>query len=147
MCLLILHGHPILIGAEALSISRTIVSLKSLRHGRSPVDRGGAVQHLHLPFLCFCSASIVLQGWSLRPGIFLATFWQDSGISAHIKVFAKIIDKYFYMCYTDIVRGYSMKSYSSKEVIAMLKADGWYEVNVVGSHHQYKHPTKKAAQL
>lgn len=25
----------------------------------------------------------------------------------------------------------------------MLKADGWYEVNVVGSHHQYKHPTKK----
>lgn len=47
------------------------------------------------------------------------------------------------MCYTDIVRGDSMKSYSSKEVIAMLKADGWYEVNVVGSHHQYKHPTKK----
>lgn len=47
------------------------------------------------------------------------------------------------MCYTDIVRGYSMKSYSSKEVIAMLKADGWYEVNVVGSHHQYKHLTKK----
>lgn len=39
------------------------------------------------------------------------------------------------MCYTDIVRGDSMKSYSSKEVIAMLKADGWYEVNVVGSHH------------
>ena len=36
-----------------------------------------------------------------------------------------------------------MKSYSSREVIKMLKADGWYEVNVVGSHHQYKHPTKK----
>lgn len=36
-----------------------------------------------------------------------------------------------------------MKSYSSREVIALLKADGWYEVNVVGSHHQYKHPTKK----
>lgn len=35
-----------------------------------------------------------------------------------------------------------MKSYSSKEVIKMLKADGWYEVNVVGSHHQFKHPTK-----
>ena len=35
-----------------------------------------------------------------------------------------------------------MKSYSSREVIKMLKADGWYEVNVVGSHHQYKHPTK-----
>ena len=25
----------------------------------------------------------------------------------------------------------------------MLKADGWYEVNVEGSHHQYKHSTKK----
>ncbi len=29
-----------------------------------------------------------------------------------------------------------------KEVNKMLKADGWYEVNQVGSHHQYKHPTK-----
>lgn len=36
-----------------------------------------------------------------------------------------------------------MKSYSSREVIKMLKADGWYEINVVGSHHQYKHPVKK----
>lgn len=36
-----------------------------------------------------------------------------------------------------------MKSHSSREVIKMLKADGWYEVNVVGSHHQYKHPIKK----
>ena len=36
-----------------------------------------------------------------------------------------------------------MKSYSSREVIKMLKEDGWYEVNVVGSHHQFKRPTKK----
>lgn len=36
-----------------------------------------------------------------------------------------------------------MKSYSSREVIKRLEADGWYLVNVVGSHHQYKHPTKK----
>ncbi|MCI9214869.1 MAG: type II toxin-antitoxin system HicA family toxin [Oscillospiraceae bacterium] len=36
-----------------------------------------------------------------------------------------------------------MKSYSSREVIAMLKADGWYEVDVTGSHHQFKHPAKK----
>lgn len=36
-----------------------------------------------------------------------------------------------------------MKSYSSREVIKMLKEDGWYEVNVEGSHHQFKHPTKK----
>lgn len=24
----------------------------------------------------------------------------------------------------------------------MLLADGWFEVNCVGSHHQFKHPTK-----
>lgn len=36
-----------------------------------------------------------------------------------------------------------MKSYSSREVIKALLADGWYEVNCVGSHHQFKHPTKK----
>ncbi|MBC8532164.1 type II toxin-antitoxin system HicA family toxin [Gehongia tenuis] len=36
-----------------------------------------------------------------------------------------------------------MKSYSSREVIAKLIADGWYEVSVVGSHHQFKHPVKR----
>lgn len=36
-----------------------------------------------------------------------------------------------------------MKSYSSREVIQMLLADGWYEVNCVGDHHQFKHPIKK----
>lgn len=36
-----------------------------------------------------------------------------------------------------------MKSLSSREVIKIIEADGWYEVNVVGSHRQYKHPTKK----
>ncbi len=35
-----------------------------------------------------------------------------------------------------------MKSYSSREVIKMLKADGWSEINCVGDHHQFKHPTK-----
>ncbi len=35
-----------------------------------------------------------------------------------------------------------MKSYSSREVIKILEADGWYLVQVVGSHHQFKHPTK-----
>lgn len=38
--------------------------------------------------------------------------------------------------------GDSLKSYSSREVISMLIADGWYEVNCVGSHHQFKHPAK-----
>lgn len=35
-----------------------------------------------------------------------------------------------------------MKSYSSREVIAALLADGWYEVAVVGSHYQFKHRAK-----
>nr|DAZ08769.1 MAG TPA: putative RNA-binding protein [Caudoviricetes sp.] len=29
-----------------------------------------------------------------------------------------------------------------REVDKMLRTDGWYEVKKVGSHHQYKHPTK-----
>ena len=36
-----------------------------------------------------------------------------------------------------------MSSHSSREVIKALKADGWYEVDVTGSHHQFKHPQKK----
>ncbi len=36
-----------------------------------------------------------------------------------------------------------MNSYSSREVIALLKKDGWYEINCEGDHHQFKHPTKK----
>lgn len=35
-----------------------------------------------------------------------------------------------------------MRSYNSREVIQALKADGWDVVNIVGSHHQFKHPTK-----
>ena len=31
----------------------------------------------------------------------------------------------------------------SRDVIRELKKDGWYEVNQVGSHKQFKHPTKK----
>jgi predicted RNA binding protein YcfA (HicA-like mRNA interferase family) len=31
----------------------------------------------------------------------------------------------------------------SRDVIKELKKDGWYEVNQVGSHKQFKHPTKK----
>lgn len=36
-----------------------------------------------------------------------------------------------------------MKGYSSREIIKLLKEDGWYEVGCVGDHHQFKHPTKK----
>jgi len=42
-----------------------------------------------------------------------------------------------------ISSGVNMKSYSSREVMQILKANGWYEVGVVGSHHHFKHPTKK----
>lgn len=35
-----------------------------------------------------------------------------------------------------------MKSYSSRDILKYLIADGWYEVNCVGDHHQFKHPTK-----
>lgn len=36
-----------------------------------------------------------------------------------------------------------MKSYSSREVMKMLKEAGWVEIACVGDHHQFKHPTKK----
>lgn len=35
-----------------------------------------------------------------------------------------------------------MKRYSSKDILKMLKADGWFEVNCEGDHHQFKHSTK-----
>ena len=31
----------------------------------------------------------------------------------------------------------------SREVIQMLKEDGWYLVRVKGDHHHFKHPEKK----
>ncbi len=31
---------------------------------------------------------------------------------------------------------------SSRDVIARLKNDGWELVQIRGSHHQYKHPTR-----
>lgn len=36
-----------------------------------------------------------------------------------------------------------MKSYSSREVIAMLEADGWVLKTIRGSHHNYVHPARK----
>lgn len=32
---------------------------------------------------------------------------------------------------------------NSRKLIKLLKADGWYLVDVNGDHHQFKHPTKK----
>ena len=34
------------------------------------------------------------------------------------------------------------KMHSSRDVIQMLKADGWFEVRVTGSHHHFKHKIK-----
>lgn len=30
-----------------------------------------------------------------------------------------------------------------KELIAVLKSDGWYQVRMKGSHRQFHHPTKQ----
>jgi len=30
----------------------------------------------------------------------------------------------------------------SGDIVSALKADGWYEVSTIGSHVQFKHPTK-----
>lgn len=31
----------------------------------------------------------------------------------------------------------------SREVIQLIEADGWYQVDVKGSHYQFRHPTKR----
>ncbi|MCL5289472.1 MAG: type II toxin-antitoxin system HicA family toxin [Bacillota bacterium] len=36
-----------------------------------------------------------------------------------------------------------MKSYSSRELIKMVEDDGWFLIDCTGSHHQFKHKTKK----
>ena len=36
-----------------------------------------------------------------------------------------------------------MKTYNSKQIIKMLKKDGWILSRVRGSHHQFKHADKK----
>ncbi|MHB9095388.1 MAG: type II toxin-antitoxin system HicA family toxin [Eubacteriales bacterium] len=36
-----------------------------------------------------------------------------------------------------------MKSYSSIEILKIVKEDGWYEVQQRGSHLHFKHPTKQ----
>lgn len=36
-----------------------------------------------------------------------------------------------------------MKRFKVKDIVKMLTDDGWFLVNQVGSHRQYKHLTKK----
>ncbi|MGM1023396.1 MAG: type II toxin-antitoxin system HicA family toxin [Bacillota bacterium] len=35
-----------------------------------------------------------------------------------------------------------MKGYSSRELMKIIKADGWYYIRASGDHYQFKHPTK-----
>jgi len=35
------------------------------------------------------------------------------------------------------------KRYSSKDLMKILRRDGWNLVNVEGDHHQFRHPAKK----
>ena len=51
------------------------------------------------------------------------------------------IDKCKYTCYYE--EGGVMRSYSSREVIKMLEADGWMLARVNGSHYHYVHRFKK----
>ena len=51
----------------------------------------------------------------------------------------KTIDNTYNTCYNNIIRRTEMRF---REVEKMILQDGWYEVKQVGSHHQYKHPTK-----
>lgn len=37
--------------------------------------------------------------------------------------------------------------YSSSDLIKLLTKDGWYEVNCNGSHHKFKHKTKKGCVI
>jgi len=32
--------------------------------------------------------------------------------------------------------------FSSRELIALIEADGWYLAKVTGDHHHFKHPAK-----
>ena len=50
----------------------------------------------------------------------------------------RCVDKYYSICYDNY-----MNSISSREVIKELLIDGWVEVRVSGSHHQFKHPKKR----
>lgn len=34
------------------------------------------------------------------------------------------------------------RGYSSRDMIEILREDGWYLVAVKGDHHHFKHPTK-----
>lgn len=67
-------------------------------------------------------------------------------VSSRCPNFYISVDTCYYTCYNIVVRkGWrSVKGYSSREIIKILKADGWYEIGCTGDHHQFKHPVKRA---
>lgn len=80
-----------------------------------------------------------MQALTEKVGAFSRAYRQRT----HRIIVVKTFDKYYSICYNVIKGGEDVKSYSSREVIAMLKADGWFLFMVTGSHHHFKHPTKK----
>ncbi len=59
-----------------------------------------------------------------------------------IKLTKKHLTRIRYVLYNVRREGKLMKSYSSREIINILKKDGWYILRVRGDHYQMKHPTK-----
>jgi len=47
------------------------------------------------------------------------------------------------ICIKICIQEVDLKSYSSREVIKLIEADGWVVVRINGSHHHFKHPVKK----
>jgi predicted RNA binding protein YcfA (HicA-like mRNA interferase family) len=59
-------------------------------------------------------------------------------LGAH-SIFDECVKSVYYGPWEDVEGG----RMDSRDIIKELKRDGWYEVNQVGSHKQFKHPTKK----
>lgn len=53
---------------------------------------------------------------------------------------------FYYLCIVKININIFMRRYTVREIIKMLKNDGWYQIKggqTSGDHRQFKHPTKK----
>jgi predicted RNA binding protein YcfA (HicA-like mRNA interferase family) len=50
---------------------------------------------------------------------------------------------YVYLCVKFALSTFGTVNMQSTKLIRMLKEDGWQEVRIKGSHHHFKHPTKK----
>jgi len=53
------------------------------------------------------------------------------------------ITRVIHTCYNISIEIKGGVQISSKEIIKLLKKNGWYLKDVVGSHHHFKHPDKK----